>query len=184
MTINYLEEHGFKIKGLDAVIAISDKEVSESDIQLSSNALGISKNPNLSKIPFLIDCAGEYEIKGVRVYGYQLSSGVVTYLIKIDGFTICFLPQAKKVLDDEITSELSETDILLFDLGKKEGINIETATEIISQIEPKVIIPAKGETVAEFLKAMGKENNKEVDKLTLKSPADLPKETEIFILKN
>jgi len=184
VTITYLGGNSFKIKGSSAVVAISDTVVPDSDILVSTQAPNFPNLPNSPQSPFLIDSSGEYEVKGVHIYGYNTQKDNLAFLINIDGFNIVHLGATKKLLDDDLASELSTADILMLSVGGKSTMDTETATEIVSQIEPKIVIPMNFETIDDFTKAMGRVKTDDLDKLSLKSPGDLPEETEVIILKS
>ena len=135
---------------------------------------------------FLITLAGEYEIKGAYVWGYKVDAKSQIFMLAVDGFKIVYLGKLNKILSDELAGELSGADIVIVPIGGEACLDAEKATEVVSQIEPKIVIPSyyKTDEVAKnFVTAMGKIKTTEVDKLSLKSTSDLPEETELVIIK-
>lgn len=125
--------------------------------------------------PFLIQGPGEYEVKGVFVLGipsYHDSAlgkekGQNTiYTIEAEDMKICHLGDlGQKELTDEQIDKIGTVDILMIPVGGEYTISSSEATKIISQIEPRIVIPMhyelpklniKLEPVEKFLKAMGK----------------------------
>lgn len=152
--------------------------------------------------PFLIETPGEYEIKGVSIKGipafHDNSEGkergtVTIYKIEAGGFKICHLSDlGQKELTPEQLEELGEIDILMIPVGGVYTIDAKEAATVVSQIEPKIVIPMhykipklkfKFESVEKFLKVMGVEDIEPQKKLKIKLK-DLPKEeTEIVVLE-
>ena len=100
----------------------------------------------------------------------------------------------QKQLTDEQLEKIDGIDVLMIPVGG-EGYTIDSsgAQKIISQIEPKIIIPMhynlpklkmKLDDVSKFLKTMGKPSITPVDKLVVKD-STLPKEgaMEIVVLQ-
>ncbi len=150
--------------------------------------------------PFLIDGPGEYEIKGVYIQGIPAFhrninfSGVTIYTIESEGMRVCHMGDfGQKELFPEQLEDIGEVDILLIPIGGNETIGSEEAQKIISQIEPKIVIPmryslpklkAKLDGLDKFLKIMGEKNHESLPKLTVKSK-DLTtdEETKIIVLR-
>src|SRR3989344_3013628 len=151
--------------------------------------------------PFVIKGPGEYEISGVNVVGISsfhddkqgAERGKNTiYLINIDDVNIVHLGDlGQKKLTQEQIEELSVCDVLMIPVGGVYTIEARDAPDIISQIEPKVIIPMHYKVeglkfnlapVGDFLKAMGKENISAVPKFSI-SQEKLPEEPEVVLLE-
>jgi len=157
---------------------------------------------SLTGEPLIIDGPGEYETKSVNIKGIfsyhdetegkKLGTNTI-YVIEIEGVKICHLGDlGQKKLTDEQLEEIDEADILMIPVGGNHTIDGETATEIINQIEPRIVIPmhykisgltAKIDNADLFLKEMGVSKKEAVDKLTIKKK-DLPQEeTEVVVMK-
>lgn len=105
----------------------------------------------ISGDPLVIDGPGEFEKKGVFIYGKTayhddqngLKLGMITmYLIEEDNIKVAHLSDlGQKQLTDEQLEFLDDVDVLLIPIGGKYTINAENASEIISDIEPRVVIP-------------------------------------------
>jgi len=154
--------------------------------------------------PFLVKGPGEYEVKGVFIQGIPSFHDDVEgkekgrntiYTIEAEEMKFCHLGDlGQKQLTDEQLEKIDTVDVLMIPVGG-EGYTIDSsfASKIISQIEPKIVIPMhyalpklkfKLDGVDKFLKTMGKPSISPVDKLTVKA-STLPKEgaTEIVVLQ-
>jgi len=154
--------------------------------------------------PFLIQSPGEYEVKGVYVRGIPAfhddqegkERGQSTiYVIEAEDVKFCHMGDfGQKQLTDEQLEKIDGIDVLMIPVGGGDcTIDSVQAQRIISQIEPKVVIPMhyklpgikiELDDVSKFLKTMGKSAIEPIDKFVIKQSA-LPKEEslEIVILK-
>ena len=159
--------------------------------------------------PFVIQGTGEYEVKEVFIQGIpsfhddkegkdlpaQAGRGQNTiYMIEAEGMRFCHLGDlGQKQLTDEQLEKIDSVDVLMIPVGG-EGYTIDSsgAQRIISQIEPRIVIPMhyalpknkiKLDEVSKFLKTMGKNSVTPQDKFTVKASA-LPKDgMEIIVLQ-
>jgi|GEM_PF-3023461 len=175
MQISYLKDGSYKIKGQNATIYCNPKDYSSSGICIFNNP----NTPNIPNSPNFIYYPGEYEISQVNIYGYQTSPTNTSFLFQIDGFSIAFLGDCKKALEEDVSSELSEAHILIIN---PENSGVELGTELVSQIEPLFVIIPQSPQTEPFSKSMGKVKNGLQDKVSLKSVSELPEETELIIL--
>lgn len=150
--------------------------------------------------PYVIDTAGEYDVKGVVVYGIQSyhdekqgqeRGSNIIYRIEMDGIAVSHLGDLGHVLDNKQLEALAGTDILLIPVGGKYTLDAKKAVEVVSQIEPRIVIPMHYKIpglkldiagVDEFIKELGLKPE-ELDKLKI-SKRDLPaEEMEVVVLK-
>lgn len=164
MEISYLGHSSFRLKGKQATLITdpygSDKEIelglkfpkSEADIVTVSHS-----HPDHNAVsqvggnPLIIDGPGEYEVKGISVFGYSSSHETkdvsnpdmvnTIYLIEMDGLRICHLGDLGKKLDEGKLEEIDGVDILLVPVGGYYTLNSKEANELITAIEPSVVIP-------------------------------------------
>lgn len=100
---------------------------------------------------FVIDSPGEYEKKGIAIRGISSyhdkvegkERGINTiYVLKAEDVTICHLGDlGQEKLTESQVDEIGDVDILLVPVGGNYTINYKEAIGVISQIEPKIIIP-------------------------------------------
>ncbi|MBL7058452.1 MBL fold metallo-hydrolase [Patescibacteria group bacterium] len=160
---------------------------------IGTNEKYITKK-NIIEKPFIIDCAGEYDVEGIGVKGVETKKDEkqnIIYRIAIDGITIIHLGHLNKILSSEELEELSGTDILLVPVGGNGVLNASKAKEVINQIEPRIIIPMlykipglifDFDEISNFIKEIGLDpTNEEKLKITKK---DLPQEDMELVILN
>ncbi len=149
--------------------------------------------------PFVVDCAGEYDFKGVLIEGIDSfhddregaeRGGNIIYRLEIDDISITHLGDLGHSLNDAQLEKVAGTDILLIPVGGKYTIDAKKAVEVISQIEPRIVIPMHYKVkdlkvdidgVDKFIKEIGLTPTYE-EKLKI-SKKDLPQEDmELVIL--
>jgi len=149
--------------------------------------------------PLVIDCAGEYDFKGILIEGIDsfhddkegaLRGGNIIYRIEIDDISITHLGDLGHTLDNMQLEKVAGTDILLIPIGGLYTIDAKTAVEVISQIEPRIVIPMhykhkdlkfELDSIDKFIKEIGITPTYE-EKLKI-SKKDLPQEDmELVIL--
>jgi len=150
--------------------------------------------------PFVISGPGEYEKSGVNIVGIsgfhddqagsQRGKNTI-YNMAVEGVNIVHMGDfGQKKLTQEQVEQLSNCDVLLIPVGSIYTISGREAPDIISQIEPKIIVPMHYkidglkfdlEPVNVFLSAMGKEGLEPQTKLSV-SHERLPAEPEVVLL--
>jgi len=101
--------------------------------------------------PFVIKSPGEYEVKGVFVYalagalkpakeGAKASPNNI-YRIIIEGVVIAHLGALNRELSDAELTDLKDVDILMIPVGGGRVMEPKTAVKVISQIDPRVVMP-------------------------------------------
>lgn len=213
MQITYIGHSCFKIQdkiGSDGVTIITDpfdKTVglkmlhSEADIVLISHQ-HVDHNcvEAVRGNPFIINSAGEYELKNIFVEGvdtfHDNSGGEergnnIAYRINIEGVNIVHLGDLGHLLDVKQLEKLEGADILLIPVGGNFTIDAKKAVEVISQIEPRIVIPMhykvggstlKIDSVDKFIKELGIKPTYE-DKLKI-SKKELPQEDMELVILN
>lgn len=101
--------------------------------------------------PFIIEGAGEYDVKGIFVkgiYSFHDNSqgeerGVNTiYVIEVEDMKICHLGDlGQKQLSSNQLDQIGDVDVLMIPVGGIYTINGSEAVQIINSIEPKIVIP-------------------------------------------
>jgi len=211
MEITFIGHSCFKIKDKDVTLVIDpyDPKIGyklpklECDILLSTHNHPDHHNiAGVSGYRLLIEGPGEYEANGVFVYGIQVyhdnkdgkERGTNTiYQIDIDGMSLLHLGDLGHELSKETLEKIGDIDVLMIPVGGTYTIDAETASEVISEIEPGIVIPMHYQTddaqieklagVDKFLDEMGVEDSaKKEDKLKISSKSDIPEETEVVVL--
>lgn len=186
MEINWLGHAAFSIHTKSATIIIDpfeDKiglkwQKRDADILLVTHEHFDHNNQAGVHAHFTAEGPGEYEVKEVAITGTRLfhdankgaDRGLITaYTIEAEGVTICHLSDLGHKLSGEQAEELSSVDILMVPVGGHFTIDGATAAEVVSQLEPRIVIPMHyqidglnvGETLdglEPFMKALGQES--------------------------
>jgi len=205
MYITWLGQSCFKLQdkiGPDGVILVTDPYGDSSGLKMphfEADIVTVSHNHSdhnntgaLRANPFIINTAGEYEIKDVFVEGVESAHDEkdgaergenIIYRIEMEDISITHLGDLGHVLDAKQLEKLEGTDILLIPVGGKYTINAAKAVEVISQIEPRIVIPMHYKIpgvktdidgIEKFIKELGiKPRNEEKLKISKK---DLPQD--------
>ena len=174
-------------------------KVSASIVTFSHNhpehnyVVGIEGNPRIVRGP------GEYEISDVLITGVasyrdnergkQLGRNTI-YIIHMDDVVVCHLGDLGHTLQEEQLEEVADADVLLVPIGGKHTINAAQAAEVISQVEPRIVVPMHYSAAAEgtpdsldkFCREMGIETVHRQAKLTI-ARTTLPAEMQVVILE-
>ncbi len=211
MIITWQGHSCFKIQdkiGPEGVTLVTDpfnKEIGLKVPNFEANIITVShdhhEHNNISALrgqPFVINCAGEYDYQGVLVEGIDAynkdeknTRGRNTiYRMEIEDISLVHLGNLSGPLDSSQLEKLVGTDILLIPVGGEYTLDAKKAVEVISQIEPRIVIPMHYQTkdlkvkldpIEKFVKELGIEPTYE-DKLKI-SKRDLPvEEMELVIL--
>jgi len=154
---------------------------------------GVANEPKLIKSP------GEYEIGGTFITGVatfhdnrkgDLRGKNTIYIIEMDGITLCHLGDLGHPLAPHLIEEIGDIDILFLPVGEVSTITVDTAVEIVRQLEPPIVIPMhyKTETftgdlspVDKFLDKMRIRELEARPKLSITS-SSLPGSTQTIVL--
>ncbi len=212
MIITWQGHSCFKLQdkaGPDGVTVVTDPFNKESGLKVPNFEADIvtvshqhedhNNTEALRGTPFIIDCAGEYDFKGVLIEGvdsyHDDKNGTergtnVIYRFEIDDISVTHLGDLGHVLTDAQLEKLAGTDILLIPVGGHYTLDAKKAVEVISQIEPRIVIPMHYKTkdvkydldeIEKFIKEIGLTPIME-EKLKI-SKKDLPSEDmELVIL--
>jgi len=163
-----------------------------------NNVESVSGTVNRPK-PFIIDAPGEYEVSGVSVFGFgayhDKQQGKERgknniFIIVADGLRLVHLGDLGQKLDEKLKEEVSEPDVLFVPVGGKVTLDSSEAVDLVSQLQPKIVIPmhyrlpggnAELDPVENFMKEIGLEQFEQVEKLSVNLDK-LPEEREIVVL--
>ncbi len=166
-------------------------------VTVSHDAPGHSNVDNVKSYQRLIRGPGEYEIGGVFIIGAAMHSVNpdsyrynVAYMFDYDGLSVVHLGDLDHVPHQSTIETMGAVDIVLVPVGGGAGLNATQAAEVVSMLEPGIVIPMHYKTdesrlelepVDRFLKEMGvsRIQQEEVLKVTKSS---LPEQTQIVVL--
>jgi L-ascorbate metabolism protein UlaG (beta-lactamase superfamily) len=150
--------------------------------------------------PHPITGPGEFEIGGVFITGVQTNGQSkntedeqrnTLYVFDYNGLTVAHLGQIDRVPSQAEVEALGPVNIALVPVGDGASLNAAKAAEVISLIEPNIVIPmhyATGEStnkldvLTKFLKEMGISETEHVPSLKMTSASSLPEETRVIVL--
>ena len=209
MEIDWFGHACFRLRGRDGTV-IADpygKDIGLSfarprgDIVTISHAHpGHSFAKGVKGDPKVIDGPGEYEIKNVFVTGVPSAHdkkggkerGANTiYVFDIDGLSICHLGDLGHVPTQTQIEALGNVNVLLVPVGGVSTINAGEAAEIVSMLEPQLVIPMhffhpelqfKLDPVTKFFKEMGVKAPDPVASIKVTKDS-LPSETQVILLE-
>ncbi|MCP4420561.1 MAG: MBL fold metallo-hydrolase [Chloroflexi bacterium] len=138
---------------------------------------------------------GEYEIGNVFITGIvtanaEPSKRNVVYMFDYDGLTVAHLGDMHKVPKQTQIEALEQVSVLLVPVGSGNSLNAAQASELVSMLEPNIVIPMHYQLpnlkleldgVDRFLKEMGVTDPREETSLKINA-SNLPEETETVIL--
>lgn len=199
MEITYLGQSSFKLRGKSATV-ITDpfdpKMMGMKFARVSADIVTVSHQHGDHNYLKEIEGEyrefsgpGEYEVKGVKIWGvatfHDSEKGAkrgknTVYRIEIDRISIAHLGDLGHKLTNDQVENLDGVDILMVPVGGFYTINAVEAAAVVSQLEPKIIIPmhykvnnmteeiaSKLDGVDTFLKEMGKVGITPVPKLVI-----------------
>ena len=104
---------------------------------------------------FTVTHPGEYEVGGISVHGTAMN-GETVYTLAAEGIVVGHLGAINRPPTGTEIETLLDIDILCIAVGK-EGLSPRHATEVVSAVEPRIILPL-GDGAAAFCKEMGAKN--------------------------
>jgi len=213
MEIVYFGHSSFRIKGKNAAI-ITDphdekagkfpKDAEAGIVTVSHAHEDHNQTKKISGNPFIISGPGEYEIGGTSVVGIHTfhdekegsERGANTvYVIEVEGMRVAHLGDLGHKLTENQMEEIGSVDILMIPIGGVYTIDAKTASEVVKQLDPSIVIPMhykqEGQdaamfgqlgTLEDFLKELGKTEITPIPKLVM-STDKLPTELQVVVLE-
>jgi L-ascorbate metabolism protein UlaG (beta-lactamase superfamily) len=149
---------------------------------------------------YAITGPGEYEVGGVFITGVQTNGHGkrpeeeprnTLYVFDFDGLTVAHLGNINRVPSQAEVEALGAVHIALVPIGGGDSLTAAKAAEVISLIEPNIVIPmyyatpastVKLDTLSKFLKEMGLKEIETLPSLKITGLASLPEETRVMAL--
>ena len=175
-------------------------------VTVSHDAPGHNNTDAVKGTSHVIDGAGEFEIGGVFITGVQTDSTTgkkkpkskdgealarnTIYVFDYDGITVAHLGDLKEVPSQSEIESLGTINVALVPVGGGGGLNAAKAAEVISLIEPNLVIPMHYATPAsklsldslnKFIKEMGLSKTENQPSLKV-TRSGLPSETHVVVL--
>lgn len=213
MEIKYLGHSSFLIKTKEAKLVIDPFDPTmvgmnfpktEADVVVISHEHKDHNNPKaVSGEPLIINWPGEFEKKGIRIFGYKWyhddKKGAekgenILYKIEAENISLLHCGDIGEIPNDQLIEEIGSIDILFVPVGGTYTIDAKTASSLVKKIDPSIIIPmhyghekmnkelsSKLAPVDEFLKIMGAESQTPAEKLVVKQE-DLGSEMKVVVM--
>jgi L-ascorbate metabolism protein UlaG (beta-lactamase superfamily) len=151
--------------------------------------------------PKVLSRAGEYEVKGVFITGIQTWRGAdardepkeenTVFVFEFGDLTVCHLGDLSTVLSQAQVEALPDIHVLLVPVGGGGALDADKAAEVVSLLEPSLVVPMHYQTphlslkldpLSKFLKEMGATEQAPQDTLRV-TRSQLPDETQVIILE-
>jgi len=210
MIISYNGMESFRIQSGDFVLAFNpiSKESKIKQTRFGADIVCMSMNhPDFNgleqtfsekKKTFVIDGAGEYEVEGVFIKGYQIMTKYegeerinTIYSVVLDNVNIGFLGiLGSTEISNELKETLNNADILFVPIGGGDVLDASQAYKLALKLDVKLIIPmcyketGEKDALKRFLKESGGEGVKAVSKITLKNSDLANMEGEVVVLES
>ncbi len=148
-------------------------------IKTGQSTIKLDQKPSIDD--FVLPGSGEYEKAGISVTGIGFEDNTI-YTICSEEINLCYLGNISKEIDEAIIKEIGDIDVLFLPLGENNTLTVKKALLLLSEIDPRVVIPMQYSNLDEFKKSEGISDG-ETDTFKFKK-ADLPEEErKIVILK-
>jgi L-ascorbate metabolism protein UlaG (beta-lactamase superfamily) len=182
-------------------IGYSSLKLKADIVTVSHDAPGHNNTDAVKGTSHVITGPGEFEIGGVFITGVQTdASGKkakdtvrnTLYVFDYDGITVAHLGDLKNVPSQAEVEALGTVNVALVPVGGGGGLNAAKAAEVVSLLEPNLVIPMHYATpdakiqldaLNKFLKEMGLGANAVENQAALKvTRSSLPDETHVVTL--
>ncbi|MEW6402373.1 MAG: MBL fold metallo-hydrolase [Chloroflexota bacterium] len=171
-------------------------------VTVSHDAAGHNNTDSVKGTSHVIDGPGEFEIGGVFITGVQTESGSsgkkkaangnrnTLYVFDYDGITVAHLGDLQQVPSQAEIEALGTVNVALVPVGGGGGLNAAKAAEVISLLEPNLVVPMHYatpdsrlslESLNKFIKEMGLSKPQAQPSLKV-TRSGLPDETHVIVL--
>ncbi|TAK11226.1 MAG: lactamase [Anaerolineae bacterium] len=205
MEINWYGHSCFRITERNMATVVTDpydhKEVGYSELKakgdivtISHDAPGHNNAKAVKGSEWTLDHAGEYEIGNVFITAVAIGSNGsrnMVFVFDYEGLNVCHLGDLENVPSRKEIEQFGTVDVLLVPVGGGNGLNAAKAAEVISLIEPSIVVPmhyAIGDTktklngINPFLKQMGMNEKIEAQESLKVTRSSLPEDTQVVVL--
>lgn len=170
-------------------------------VTISHDAPGHANAAAVKGDPKVLTRPGEYEVRGVFITGIQTWRGAgargeakeenTVFVFEFGDLTVCHLGDLSRVLTQAQVESMPDVDVLLVPVGGGAALDADKAAEVISQLEPRIIIPMHYRTpycnlplepLGKFLKEMGVAEPAPLESLRV-TKSQLPQEAQVVVLE-
>jgi L-ascorbate metabolism protein UlaG (beta-lactamase superfamily) len=171
-------------------------------VTVSHDAAGHNHTDAVKGTSHVIDGPGEFEIGGVFITGVQTENGSsakkkavngnrnTLYVFDYDGITVAHLGDLQQVPSQAEIEALGTVNVALVPVGGGGSLNAAKAAEVISLLEPSLVVPMHYatpdsklslESLNKFIKEMGLSKPQTQPSLKV-TRSGLPDETHVIVL--
>jgi L-ascorbate metabolism protein UlaG (beta-lactamase superfamily) len=169
-------------------------------VTVSHDASGHNNTDAVKGTSHVIDGPGEFEIGGVFITGVQTDGAGrkkkdlarnTLYVFDYDGITVAHLGDLQQVPSQAEIEALGSVNVALVPVGGGGGLNAAKAAEVVSLLEPNLVVPMHYATpdtklsldsLNKFIKEMGLSKQQAQPSLKV-SRSSLPDETHVVVLE-
>lgn len=207
MEINWLGHSCFRLKGKAATVLMDPFDpslglpmVANPTADVVTVSIDLPGHNCVSAVagePAVIDGPGEYEVAGILITGIRSRSAReqgsrnTIYLLEMDDMRLCHLGDLAKVPKSDLVELVGAVDILMVPVGGQQTLDATMASETISVLQPKMVIPmhyrtslfdAELEPLDRFLREMGLKDPVPQPKLNI-AKGTLPETTQVVVME-
>ncbi|MDO8516133.1 MAG: MBL fold metallo-hydrolase [bacterium] len=145
MVVTYFGDGCFRFQsGERSLLVDSNNNRLKADIELKT----LTPVDGAPESPTEITYAGEYEIGGIEIQGFEVEKESTqkfvktVYAIEWEDTRIVVLGHISKALDPEIAENFDEIDVLVVPMGGEHFLSAGEAKTIVKQLEPSIVLPS------------------------------------------
>jgi L-ascorbate metabolism protein UlaG (beta-lactamase superfamily) len=212
MEINWYGHSCFRLTERNLATVVTDPydaaQIGYPPLKLKADILTVSHNSpghNFVSVvkgdPYRITGPGEYEIGGVFITGVQTNGQTKSkqeeppntlYLIDYNGINVLHAGDLDRVPTQTEVEAFGPVHVALIPVGGMDGLNAAKAVELISMLEPNIVIPmhyatpatkVKLDPLSKFLKEMGLAQIDVQPSFKVNGVSGLPEETQVVVLE-
>jgi L-ascorbate metabolism protein UlaG (beta-lactamase superfamily) len=183
-----------KVVGYDAL------KLKAEIVTISHDASGHNNSSTVKGTTHVLTGPGEFEIGGVFITAVQTDSAGkkakdttrnTIYVFDYDGITVAHLGDLQKIPTQSEIELLGTVNVALVPVGGGSSLNAAKAAEVVSMLEPNLVVPMhystpdskiKLDEINKFIKEMGL-SKQDAQPLLKVSRSSLPDETHVVVLE-
>lgn len=169
-------------------------------VSISHDASGHNAVDNVKGVDLVLQGPGEYEMGGVFVTGVatydpdgdpETLRRNIIYVFNFGTVTVCHLGDLDYTPQQKQIEALGSIDVLLVPVGGGGALNASQASDVISLIEPRIVVPMHYKTdqidldlepLDRFIGEMGLQNIEETDLLRVNKTTLAGEDTQVVLL--
>lgn len=181
------------------VVGYSPFKLKAEIVTISHNAPGHNYSEMVKGFSHVLTGAGEFEIGGVFITAVQMEGNDkkkkdkvrnTIYVFDYDGITVAHIGDLQQIPTQSEVELLGTVNVALIPVGGGNSLNAAKAAEVVSMLEPNIVVPMhyatpdseiKLDDLNKFLKEMGLGKQEAHPSLKV-TRSSLPAETHVVIL--